>query len=647
MTKKNLDSDLEEIKEELLAYIPNANIAVVEKAYKLAQEAHEGQKRKSGKPYLVHPIGVAKLLLEIRVSSNTIVAALLHDVIEESGVTQDDIKKDFGSEIESIVESLTKLDKIERANIENYNAENLRKIILATSKDIRVMLVKLADRLHNMRSLEYLPLEKQKRIASETMQIYAPIAHKIGMWRWGAELEDLCLKYLKPEAYEFLRKKINQKKTQREKKAKEIIKQVKKKLKENNIEADVYGRVKHFFSIYRKMVKRKVDFNEIYDLIAIRIITKTIPDCYIILGLIHDLFRPIPGRVKDYISVPKANGYQSIHTTVVGRHGKILEFQIRTERMHQFCENGVAAHWRYHGKERDKVFDKKIGWLKQILEWQKNYDDAMDFIEDFKFDLFENEIVVFTPKGDPISLPEGSTPVDFAYAIHTNIGNTCSQAMVNNVSVPLNTKLSSGDIVSIIVSKNSVPSRNWLKFAKTNQARNKIRNKLGITAEAEGRRERPQKKKNAKMSDVSLRKKLDVGKAKGAVKFSKCCNPGYGDEIRAFKARNGRITVHKADCDNILAFDDQREIDVSWISEEKKDFLTILVNVVDRVGMLGEILNVLAKNKINLSRINFKQSSQNNVKITLKVKNKKSLDRAELFRIIRKVKGVNYIEEVH
>jgi len=647
MKTKNIEKDLEEINEELLSYIPNANVAIIEKAYHMAKDAHKGQKRKSGKPYIVHPLGVAKLLLEIRVSSVAIVAALLHDVVEESMITLEDIKKEFGSEIMSLVESVTKLDKIERANYENYNAENLRKIILATSKDIRVMLVKLADRLHNMRSLEYLPLEKQKRIALETMQIYAPIAHKIGMWRWGAELEDLCLKYLKPEAYEFLRKKINQKKTQREKKAKQIIKEVKEKLSENNIEADVYGRVKHFFSIYRKMVKRKVDFNEIYDLIAIRIITQTIPECYIILGIIHDLFRPIPGRVKDYISVPKANGYQSIHTTVVGSHGKILEFQIRTERMHQFCENGVAAHWRYHGKERDKVFDKKIGWLKQILEWQKNYSDALDFIEDFKFDLFENEIVAFTPKGDPISLPDGSTPVDFAYAIHTNIGNTCSQVLVNNVSVPLDTKLDSGDIVNVVVSKNASPSRNWLKFVKTNQARNKIRNKLGITVELDVKQARKIRKKTEVMSIVSLRKKLDLGGAKGALKFSKCCNPNYGDKIRAFKARDGKITVHKSDCDNILALGLAKEIKVSWISETKKDFLTILVNVSDRVGMLGEILNVLAKSHINLSRINFKQSSQNNVKITLKIKNKAMLDRAELFKIIRKVKGVNYIEEVH
>jgi len=505
-------SEFEKLKKEILSYNPKARIHLVKEAYDLAKELHKGQKREGGEPYFTHCIETAKILASLNADSPTIATGLLHDSVEEGKVKIEKIKELLGEEVASLVEGVTKIDKIHFSDKEDYTAENLRKILLATAKDIRVMFVRLADRLHNMRTLSCFRPEKQKRISQETLTIYAPIAHKLGMWNIKGELEDLSLRYLEPDVYRFLAEKINEKRTEREKKTKEIIKTIKKKLKENYIGADVHGRAKYFYSIYKKMKKRKVDFNEIYDLIAIRIITKTIPECYAALGIIHKLWHPYPKKFKDYISTPKANDYQSLHTVLVGPHGKILEVQIRTEKMHLCAEDGAAAHWRYQGTERDKKFDKRISWLKQLLDWKRFSKDAKDFVETFKIDLFQNEIVAFTPKGDPITLPEGSTPVDFAYEIHSSVGDNCSKTLVNNKLVPLNFGLKSGDIVQVITAKNARPSRQWLNFVKTNKARNKIKGVLNIkTIKPKKRKDKPSTKKEKEATKLILNLNDNVG----------------------------------------------------------------------------------------------------------------------------------------
>ncbi|MCX8147580.1 MAG: RelA/SpoT family protein, partial [Candidatus Woesearchaeota archaeon] len=408
-------AEIDDFINSILEYNPRADVKLIRKAYEFAEKAHKGHKRESGEPFFVHPVETARILMKLRADSATICAALLHDCVEEGCTTLDNIKREFGEEVAMLVEGVTKITGVQFESKEEYKAENLRKMLLATAKDIRVMLIKLADRLHNMRTLKYFREDKQKRIAKETLEIYAPIAHKLGMNSIKGELEDLSLKYLDPEAYQMLRKKIASKRKEREEKTKEFIRQIKNALKERGIEATVEGRAKYFYSIYQKMKKENKDFNEIYDLIAIRIITNTIPECYAALGIVHELFTPIPGKFKDYISIPKPNGYQSLHTSVIGGHGKIIEVQIRTWEMHHIAEEGVAAHWRYKGEEKDKKFDRRIRWLRQLLDWKMESSPAREFIENLKIDLFGNEIIVFTPKGDPISLPEGSTPVDFAY----------------------------------------------------------------------------------------------------------------------------------------------------------------------------------------------------------------------------------------
>lgn len=593
----------EEIKKKILEYNPNAKIDIIKKAYDFAKNAHEGQKRESGKPFFSHPASIALILTELNAMSETIAGALLHDVVEETKYTLNDIKKEFGTEIVSLVEGTTKLDKINFDSKYDYNAENLRKVLLATSKDVRVMLIKLADRLHNMRTLKYFRVEKQRRIAKETLEIYAPIAHKLGIWNIKGELEDLSLRFLEPEVYKTLRKRINEKRAQRERKTNEIIKSIERELKRKNIEAQVYGRAKYFFSIYKKMIRKKVNFNKIYDLIGIRILTQNIPDCYVALGIVHDLWKPLPKHFKDYIATPKSNGYQSLHTAVVGSHGKILEIQIRTEEMHNIAEYGIAAHWRYKGTERDKKFDKKIDWLKQILDWRQTSEDARDFIETFKIDIFEKEIIVFTPKGDPISLPEESTPVDFAYEVHTTIGNTCSKAHVNTKIVPLDRQLKAGDVVEIITKKGAKPSRHWLKFVKTSKAKNKIRSILGIAFERDKKKDKKTPEEQEKEAKGEEWIEVPAEAKKCAIKISGCCKPKYKEDIVGFYTKDKKITIHKKYCLNIHSIDKKKEIKVGWKTESTPKIQKIKIIAEDRVGLLAEALNIISRQKINIGSI--------------------------------------------
>jgi len=633
--------DFEKLKRSILEYNPKANIELIEKAYKFSKQfAHSGQVRESGEDYFSHPFEVAKILIDLKVESATIAAALLHDTVEDSPVTLKKLKAEFGPKIASLVEGVTKIDKVHFESKDDYTAENLRKVLLATAKDIRIMLIKLADRLHNMRTLKICAADKQKRIAEETLSIYAPIAHKLGIWAIKGELEDLSLRYLEPEIYSTLRGKINQKREEREAKTKEIIDELKQKLKENNIEADVFGRAKYFYSIYKKMKRKKVAFSEIYDLIAIRIITKNIPDCYSVLGIIHDNWKPIPKKFKDYIATPKANGYQSLHTAVAGRHGKILEVQIRTEEMHQVAEDGVAAHWRYKGTERDKKFDKKISWVKQALDWRRTSKDALDFIETLKIDLFEKEIIVFTPKGDPISLPEKATPVDFAYEIHTSVGNKCSKALVNEKLVPLMSELQPGDVINIITNKNAKPSRQWLKFVKTGKARSKIRSYLKIEKEPDYRK--PKEEEQREENYVHL---IEGVSEKKQLKLSKCCDPKPYDSIAGYITKDGKITIHKTTCPNAVSLDDKKQIDVNWKKEDKYS-KEIYVIVKDKVGMLADILNIIARRKLNLEKVNTNTSKHGKFRIHLKILVTTEKELESLIEELKKTPDVHSINKL-
>lgn len=461
-------------------YHPGDGYLLVKKAYEFSQNAHAGQLRKSGEPYFVHPAFVASILTELMIDPPTIAAGLLHDTVEDCEcVTLSQIKQEFGEEVARLVDGVTKLDKLDFADREEAQAENLRKMILAMSKDIRVVLIKLADRLHNMRTLKYQPDARRVAIARETLEIYAPLAHRLGVFSIKQELEDLSLRFIDPKGYDDLIQKVGMKRAEREENIRLVISELSQKLDEMHIHYDIDGRPKHFYSIYRKMVIQNKPFDQIYDLFAVRVLVDTIQDCYAVLGIVHTLWNQMPGRFKDYISVPKANMYQSLHTTVVGGR-KIpfpFEVQIRTWEMHHVAEYGIAAHWRYkEGDPGDSDLDNKLYWLRQILDWQNETKDSREFIDSLKTDLFSEEVFVFTPKGDIISMQKGSTPIDFAYRIHSAVGNSCVGAKLNGKIVPLDTALETGDRVDILTSSASKgPSIDWLKLCKTQQAKAKIR----------------------------------------------------------------------------------------------------------------------------------------------------------------------------
>lgn len=458
-------------------YMTKDEVAFVMKAYEYAKLMHKDQKRKSGEPYIIHPVNVAIILADLDMDVETIVSALLHDVVEDTPATYDDIKEMFSEDVAKIVDGVTKLNKLNYKSSEAFQAENLRKMILAMNNDIRVIIVKLADRLHNLRTLEYMNEEKRKQKAQETIEIYAPLAGRLGIFKIKWELEDLSLRYLDPEGYYDLVEKINKKRSEREKEINEIIKKISTELDKQELHYDISGRPKNFYSIYKKMKGKSKSFESIYDLIAVRILVDTVKDCYAVLGIVHSMWKPLPGRFKDYIAMPKPNMYQSLHTTVISDTGEIFEIQIRTYEMHEVAEYGIAAHWKYKGgKTQGKDVDSKLDWLRQLLEWQKDLKDPKEFIDTLKIDFFDDEVFVFTPNGDVVDLPEGSTPVDFAYRVHTGVGNTCVGAKVDSRIVPLNYKLKNGNIVEVITQKSSSgPSRDWLKFVKSPRARQKIK----------------------------------------------------------------------------------------------------------------------------------------------------------------------------
>jgi guanosine-3',5'-bis(diphosphate) 3'-pyrophosphohydrolase len=471
-----MDSSFKRLVNRIKRYDQNGDFEKLEKAYKLSKAAHEGQHRESGEPYIIHPIEVAHILADLELDCTSITAGLLHDTIEDTTCTIEQIKENFGDEVALLVDGVTKLGRIPHKTKEEQHAENLRKVLLAMAKDIRVILIKLADRLHNMRTLKYMSPDKQVGKAKETLEIYAPLAHRLGISKIKWELEDICLRYIDPKGYYDLVEKIAKKRKEREAYIAKIIDTLNEKLKEIDIEGRIDGRPKHFYSIYRKMIEQSKTLDQIYDLFAVRIIVNSVKDCYAVLGHVHELYKPLPGRFKDYIAMPKPNMYQSLHTTLIGHEGLPFEVQIRTWEMHRVAEVGIAAHWKYkEGGSGGSAFDKKLAWLRQLLELQKEMRDANEFIEMLKIDIFTDEVFVFTPKGDVINLPKGSTPIDFAYAIHSAVGNKMMGAKVSGKIVPLEYKLRNGDIVEILTSASvHGPSRDWLKIAKSSQARSKI-----------------------------------------------------------------------------------------------------------------------------------------------------------------------------
>jgi GTP pyrophosphokinase len=589
---------------------------LVQRAFEFSLEAHKDQLRKSGAPYFEHCFEVARILTDLKLDSPTVAGGLLHDVVEDTGVTIEEVEEKFGKEVAVLVDGVTKISELRFDSVEQRQAENFRKMIISMVRDIRVILIKFADRLHNMRTLEHLPPRKQARTAIETRDVYAPLAHRLGIARIKWELEDLTLKTLEPEAYWDLVKKIANRREERERYIRRVTAPIRRELKNVNIKATITGRPKHFYSIYGKMVQRRVPFEEIFDLLAIRVIVEKVEECYFVLGVVHNLYTPVQERFKDYIATPKSNFYQSLHTTVIGPDGKMVEIQIRTDEMHRTAEEGIAAHWRYKEGGKEDALDKHLSWLRQVLEFQQETKDPSEFMENLRIELFHDEVFVFTPKGDLLKLPVGATPIDFAFEVHTDVGYHCIGAKVNGRIVALNYKLKSGDSVEIITSNNQKPNPDWIKLVKTAKARSKIKRwlrdqffeqsvKLGQEIVDKYFRRLNVNKDNVDLeevaqgmgfsggtfllesigngntsvqsllnkvkpgddvqNDVSLLKKF-IRRARGApngvqvqgldnvlINFGKCCQPLPGDNILGFITRGRGIVIHRSDCKNILS----------------------------------------------------------------------------------------------
>jgi len=506
---------LGELLSEIPRYQPGADLDLVRRAYAFSEEVHDGQRRMSGEPYHVHPLEVAGLLVDFKMDVTTVTAGLLHDVLEDTATSKDILAERFGADIAELVDGVTKIGKLAFASREERQAENFRKMLVAMARDIRVLMIKLADRLHNMRTLEYLPSDKRRKIAQETLDIYAPLAHRLGMAKVKGELEDLALRVLHPEAYDDLQRRVAKRRLEREAEINQVIAILSKKLGEVGIQAQITGRPKHFFSIFKKMQQGR-EFDEIYDLTAVRLLAPTVRDCYGALGVVHSLWKPVPGRFKDFIAIPKSNMYQSLHTTVIGPKGDPIEIQIRTPDMHRIAEEGIAAHWLYKEKRGKDGFDQAFVWLRQLLEWQQEMKDPREFMETVKVDLFPDEVYVFTPKGDVKALPEGSTPIDFAYAIHTEVGNHCVGARVNGKLVPLRQPLRQGDIVEVVTSPTQKPSRDWLKVVRSTRARSKVKQWLRTEERARsvmmGRELFEREAKKHRLAPTTLLESSEMGK---------------------------------------------------------------------------------------------------------------------------------------
>ena len=727
-------TEWEEIRQMLLHNHPGDNIALMEDAFNFAMEAHKDVERKSGKPYFTHPLKVTKILVEqLMMDATTCTAGLLHDVVEDTPTTLDMIRERFGDDVATLVDGVTKLDKLPEVTREERQAESLRKMFLAMAKDIRVIIIKLADRLHNMRTLKFQPPEKQTAIAQETLDVYAPLAHRLGMYSIKWELEDLSLRYLEPAIYYDLVRKVGQRREEREAIINRTISVIRERLDQNGIKAEIIGRPKHFYSIYRKMYLQHKEFEQIYDLIATRIIVDTVQDCYSALGIVHTMFQQVPGRFKDYISVPKPNMYQALHTTMVGLDGKPFEIQIKTHDMDKTAEYGIAAHWRYkEGKSADEL-DDKLFWLRQILDWQSDTSDASEFMQSLKVDLFSDEVFVFTPKGKVISLPKGATPLDFAYRIHSDVGNKCVGAKIDQRIVPLDTALKTGDFVEIITSQSSRgPKLDWLNIVRTSEARAKIRaffkrelkeeniQRGREMFEKEARRQgytvaqliradntdwirtkyslnalddlfaaigfggvsvmqvltrleedykRWQQKQNPAppltpqdlvttpprpAQQVSTNGVIVKGEPGMLVRFAHCCSPLPGDAIVGYITRGRGVSVHRADCINVLDIvktEPERVVEVSWAGGESGKFSTdIQLIAYDKPGLLADLSLLFSQIDVpissvtahNLGRGGGKPGATTSISLTIELKNTQQLD-----KVIRQLKKRSDVVEVY
>ena len=669
------DPGLGALKKQLLATVrehyPQADLEPLERAFDLAVEAHDGQRRATGEPYVTHPIASAQITAELGIDPIAVTAAILHDVPEDTEYGLTDIEDRFGPEVARLVDGVTKLSRFSTHSHEQQQAENIRKMLLAMAEDIRVVLIKLADRLHNMRTLYGLPSEKQLRIARQTQEIYAPLAERLGIWQIKWELEDLAFKVLEPDRFRELARLLDTRRKGREDYISRAIAELKPRLEAAGIEADLQGRPKHIYSIDKKMQRKSAEFAEIYDVYAIRLLVDEVKDCYAALGIVHALWRPIPGQFDDYIAVPKNNLYQSLHTAVIALDGKPLEIQIRTHAMHQVSEVGIAAHWRYkEGSKSDREYDAKLAWLRQLMEWQRDVSesDATEFVEGIKLDIFQDQVFVFTPKGDIKDLPAGATPLDFAYRIHTDVGHRTIGAKVNNRLVPLDYRLKNGDIVEIVTTKGEHgPSRDWMNVVRTSHAREKIRQWFkrkdrdeNIVHGRESLERELRRLARKSLQSVGNDRIAEVGRTvynhdtiedfyaaigygavsaqqvvarlgvlddtevglptvaptqpprtggvrvKGVgdllVRFAKCCHPIPGDPIVGFITRGKGVTVHLRSCPTVL---NEREvprlIEVEWEAAPAQTYpIAIRVEAYDRTGLLNDITQVVAENKVNI-----------------------------------------------
>jgi GTP pyrophosphokinase len=583
---------LKELLNKIKEYNPNVDVNLISKAYNYASEFHKDSKRLSGEQFIQHPLNTAYILAQLKLDIPSIAAALLHDIVEDSNISIEKIKQNFGEEITNLVDGVTKITKLKYQDQEQKNYENIRKMLLASTKDIRVIIIKLADKLHNMRTIQYLPEEKRRKICQETLDIYAPLAYRLGISSIKWELEDLAFKHLQPEIYEKIKEKFGKRRIYREIEIHRLKTIIEKELKKYNINVKIIGRPKHFYSIYKKMITKHRTFDEIYDLIALRIITDTIKNCYEILGIIHSTWTPIPGQFNDYIAMPKSNLYQSLHTAVMA-FNQPVEFQIRTQEMDNVAEDGIAAHWKYKGVYGDKNFDKKLSWLKQLLQSQQESNNVKDFMNILKVELFEDEIYVFTPKGDIINLPKDSCPIDFAYAVHSNIGDKCTGAIVNGRIVPLRYELKNGDIIKILTSKNSYPRRDWLKIAKTTLAKTRIRKSLRLQKKIPSNiiKKIHQEEIALKENYVTIKKQTNA-----KIKLAKCCKPIPGDKIFASLTKSNIYSIHKIDCPYEIK---KTKIKVEW-NENINTNINIKIIAYDRVGLFADIFNTISATGTNL-----------------------------------------------
>ena len=681
---------LRHVLQSLARHYPQADLTVVRRAFEFAVSAHGEQQRVSGEPYVTHPLAAAQILADIGIDPVAVTAAILHDVPEDTEYSLNDIEEKFGPEVARLVDGVTTLSKFSNHTHEQRQAENIRKMFLAMAVDIRVVLIKLADRLHNMRTLYALPSDKQLRIARQTLEIYAPLAERLGMWSIKWELEDLAFKSLEPESYRELARTLDTRRKGRESFVEKSIEALRPELAEAGIEAELSGRPKHLYSIWKKMQRKGAEIGEIYDVYAIRILVDEVKDCYAALGVVHSMWRPIPNQFDDYIAVPKPNLYQSLHTAVMALDGKPLEIQIRTHAMHQVSEVGIAAHWRYkEGSRADREYDAKLAWLRQVMDWQRDVSDATEFVEGVKLDVFQDQVFVFTPKGEVKDLPAGATPLDFAYRIHTDIGHRCIGAKVNNRLVPLDYRLKNGDIVEIVTTKGEHgPSRDWMNVVRTSHAREKIRQWFkrqerdeNIAHGRESLDRELRRLARTSLGAVGADRILELARAykyenlddfyaavgygavgaqqvvtrlgvvddaqlalppttpppnlmrsggvrvKGVgdllVRFGKCCHPIPGDPIIGFITRGKGVTVHLKNCQTVLnERETARLIEVEWEGSPQQTYpIAIRIEAFDRTGLLSDITQVVADNKVNILAANVAVSPDRTatVKATLEV----------------------------